>query len=186
MAKSKNNLSLLLTATAIFVMSIGPVFAAMNGMRGDMSMGNLRVGITKTEVAVVSGMSDMAIGDSGDGSNLTWKSTVCISKMQAGGYRIAADGNVDADGNFIIASGDKVIPYQVAWNSTDDSNAAENVALTPGVPLEVSQTDDDVRKCGTSVNATEASLVINIPQDAMQLARNENYTESLTVVIAPN
>ncbi len=151
-----------------------------------MSMGSLKVGITKAEVAVMSGVSDMVISGNGNGSDLTWKSTVCISKMQAGGYRIAADGNVDADGNFVIASGDNVIPYQVAWNSTDESNAAANVALTPGVPLVVSQTADDARKCGTSANATEASLVINIPQDAMQMAQKGNLSESLTVVIAPN
>jgi hypothetical protein len=186
MTQSKNTFSLLLTAVAMLMMNISPVLAAMNGSRGDMSMANLIVGITKGDVAVMSGMSDMVISDSADGSGITWKSTVCISKMQAGGYRVAVDGNVDSDGNFIIANGDNVIPYQVAWNSTDETNPAGNVALTAGATLEVSQTADNTRKCGTTLNATEASIVINIPQDAMKYARNESYVESLTVVLAPN
>ncbi len=120
-----------ITASTIF--SGGIVFAATDGTQGDPSTGTTLISVTKTKLAMVSGMTDLTLGSwqIGDAAPQLTTDACIYSDTVGGGYKVTASGDGAASAFTLSDGAAHTLPYSVAWNSLGGGNLT-NVGTCTG------------------------------------------------------
>jgi|GEM_PF-2510250 len=179
-----------LAATVLLVAAQGfPAHAATQGSEGNTSTGSVSISVTKEAMAKISGFDDMQVSLDNTDVDFIWTDDLCIYSNRASrNYRIIGIGSNVAGGEFILSNGSKTLPYQVFWNADSDGNLSnDGIRLTPGQPAKNLQgASNDDPTCSKTQSAANARLIINIATAVLQANAEGHYSESLTLLVAPD
>jgi len=165
--------------TAMVTLAAGIALAASDGVLGLNSTGTTDISITKGDQAMITGMADIALAawttsdpaPAGTATACVYTTTglyqVTTSSLNAAGvdYRLF-DGGTD------------YVVYTVEWND----GVAGLQAMTQGTAMVGQVGDAAQQNCG---GATPATVSVDITVGEINGAPVGVYTDTLTVVIAP-
>jgi hypothetical protein len=155
----------------------GSAVAATDGVLGSTSSGTTTVSITKTERVAISGMSDIALPPwSTGGPSPTGSTGGCVFST-TGRYRVTASSANTTGADFRLSNGLDFIVYSVEW-----IDAAGLTSMTAGTALTGRTGDAISQTCGGTL---PANVVVKIDVGPMQAAASGAYTDTLTVLVAP-
>jgi hypothetical protein len=152
--------------------------AATDGVLGLTSQGTTIVSITKGDVVMITGLTDIALAPWTTGQPApAGLSSACVF-TSTGNYQVTASSANTTGSDFRLTDGLNFIVYTTAWNDGVSGAAA----LTGGTPLTTRVGDAVSMNCG---GATPAQVTVNITVAEMNGAPVGSYTDTLTLLIAP-
>ncbi len=169
-------------AVAAFAVS-GITFAATNGTPGPTSTGSSVVTIIKQDAVQITKVDDLNFANPGFLSTAARLSDdVCVFSTTTG-YNVTLTSLNGAAGAFALSDGTNSFPYAVAWGTTGFAAGAGS-PVTAGTAL-TGQTGDNVNPdCGGAA-ATNAAFDVTIAAADYNAAPTGTYTDTLTMVVAP-
>ena len=179
-----NSLKLLAPVAVAGLLASGLASAASDGTLGLTSTGTLDITVTKGDMALITKLDDIALGTFstwgvGDG-NLTGNDDVCVFATTAN-YIVTAESANSSGTDFRLSDsgGTNFITYTVTWDDGPGGAFAlsEGTASGPQVP----HTEQD---CGGALS-TNATVAVSISEANMIAAASGIYSDTLTLLIAP-
>ncbi|TNF65515.1 MAG: hypothetical protein EP298_12390 [Gammaproteobacteria bacterium] len=178
----------LLIAAAMLIPSYS--FAATQGTTGATSTGTVDISINVGEIARISNLSDFNLGNWVAGT-VTDQQNVCIYTNESlGQYTVTASSLNSQGGNFsLYDGGSNYLEYRVYWEdqaggsvgtSTASWFGAGSSGTTSGAQSNANTTSDT---CGGIDNAT---LLVRVLNADLTAAVDGAYSDTLTLIIAPN
>lgn len=131
----------------------------------------------------IGNFTDLAFGTIGNlATDAVLSEDLCVYSTSAtSGYHVTASGT-GPSGEFALASGSDLLPYDVAWSSSAGQSSGS--LLTANVPL-TGQISAAKQQTCNSGPATTASLVVILRAAALSSATAGSYSGALTIVIGP-
>ncbi len=167
-----------LAATCPLLLWSTAVFASSDGVLGLTSIGTTIVSITKGDVAMISGLGDIALAPWANGQPAPAGLTTACVFTSTGNYQVTATSAFTTGSDFRLSDGINFVTYTASWNDGVSGVAG----LTGGTPM-VGQVGDAVSMtCG---GATPAQVIVNITNPNMVGAAVGTYSDTLTLLIAP-
>ena len=167
-----------LVATCPLLLWSTAVFAATDGVLGLTSIGTSIVSITKGDVAMITGLGDIALAPWANGQPAPAGLTTACVFTSTGNYQVTASSAFTTGSDFRLSDGINFITYTASWND----GVSGVSGLTGGTPM-VGQVGDAVSMtCG---GATPAQVIVNITNPNMVGAAVGTYSDTLTLLIAP-
>ncbi len=171
-------LGLALATAAMVALAAGSTLAATDGLLGLNSTGTSLVSITKGDQAQITGMADIALPPWSTGMPAPAGATSSCVFTTTGSYQVTTSSANTSGADYRLFNGFGFIAYTVEWND----GVIGLQAMTGGTAL-VTQTGDATDPtCG---GATPATVAMGITTSEMDLAAAGAYTDTLTVLIAP-
>lgn len=159
-------------------------FAASQGTLGLTSTGTTDLSITKGETAQISGLDDIALGSWSTGDAAPTQADALCVYTSTGNYEITATSANATGTTFRLKdSGSNYINYTVDW--TDDAAVPVTTALSSGVLLAGQVGDAANTDCGGVMNASVTVNIANGGAGGMNAAATGNYSDTLTLLVAP-
>jgi hypothetical protein len=153
--------------------------AASDGALDLTSTGDTIVSITKGDVAQITGMGDIGLAPWTNGQPAPAGLTSACVFSSTTNYQVTATSANTGGTNFRLRDGGtNFIVYTVQWN---DGNGGGPAAVAGGTPL-TARVGSNVAGCG---GTTPAQVLVAITNGAMNGAAVSSYSDTLTLVIAP-
>lgn len=175
-------LKLLGVLCAGIALSAAPVLAATQGTIGATSTGSLTIDAFIANLAQISSLDDIDLGNYDGTSAMSGNDQVCVFS-NTGGYEVTATG--DGAGNaFELSNGTDALDYGVEW--ADSAGAGSGTAMTSGAALQFAAPSGPITTpdCngGTSLNAR---VFVDVLATDLAVAPAGTYTGVLTLTVAP-
>jgi len=157
--------------------------AATQGQKGATSTGSLGIFLNVPALARISKLEDIQLGSwTGDGDLTGSSNAICIW-TNSGVYSVTAQSqNVQGNDFNLRSNNGKTLPYKVQWAQLGNQTSGQ--ALTPNSPLTGQNTNAQSVDCSQGPSAT-AGLFVNVNENALSIAGEGAYSDTLTLVIAP-
>ncbi len=146
-------------------------------MPGPRSSGTTVVSISKVDRVRISGISDISLSSwSAGGPTPSGVTSFCVFSS-TGRYQVAASSAHSSGADFRLTNGSDFVVYSVQWDS-----GSTRTPMTSGTPL-THRTGDaiDLSCAGRS----PAAVVVGTVEGQMGSAPAGRYTDTLTVLVAP-
>ncbi len=168
-------------ATCIFTFGSVSAFAASDGTLGFTSQGSVDITLGVGDRVQISGLDDITLGQWSGSGALTGDEELCVYSSTSK-YDITISGLHASNSFALSAGGSTALPYTVSW--ADDPNDATNGFrnVTEGTHLTGNVGDSSYYTCNGNTNAT---LRIHITEANLQAAAAGNYSDTLTINVAP-
>jgi hypothetical protein len=153
-------------------------FAATDGVLGLTSVGTTIVSITKGDQALITGMLDIALPPWSTGSPAPAGATTACVFSTTGNYQVTTSSANTSGNDYRLTDGFGFIIYTVEWND----GVAGLQPMVGGTALAGQVGDGASQNCGGALPATVA---VGIAVGEMNAAAAGAYTDTLTVLIAP-
>lgn len=142
---------------------------------------NFRADITISDIVRVSGLTDIPFGIHTPGSDRTAERTFCVySNNDSAGYSVTISSpNQDAGGNFFLAGSADTIPYKVYFK---DNTTAGFGTEASNVPI----TGSGNNAASNCNNVDNAKISVNINDLDIVESKTGTYSDTLTVLVAPD
>ena len=174
---ARNRLASLVATCSLLLWSTA-AFAASDGALGLTSLGSTTVSIAKGDVAMITGLGDIALAPWANGQPAPAGLTTACVFTSTGNYQVTASSAFTTGSDFRLSDGINFITYTASWND----GVSGVSGLTGGTPM-TSQVGDAVSMtCG---GATPAQVTVNITNGNMTGAAVGTYSDTLTLLIAP-
>lgn len=163
--------------------------ASTQGFTGVTSQGAISLSLHKASMVRISNLSDMLVNWTDTDGDVVWRNDICVYSTRGnGGYTVTATGASNDDGAFVMRNGENTVPYNITWNDGGGGNLSdEGIALLPGVPSGMlSHASTDNSSCSGGTPGPTARLLITIPRSNIEAVHDGNYSETLTLLLAPN
>ncbi len=151
--------------------------AATDGTLGLTSTGTTDISIIKGDTAQITGLQDMVMTPWTAGSPAPVDSSPACVYTSTGNYQVTMTSANGAGGAYRLADGANFVNYGVQWND----GAAGFAGTTNGNTL-VGRSGSTIVGCG---GTTPATVQVNISIGNITAAPVGNYSDTLTVLIAP-
>jgi len=178
-ARNLRKLGLALAMTAMVTLAAGTALAATDGLLGLNSTGTTIVSITKGDQALITGMADIALAPWTTGQPAPAGAAMSCVYTTTGQYQVTtSSANASGVDYRLYDGGVGYAVYTVEWND----GVLGPQGMTQGTAM-VGQTGEAaLQDCG---GATPATVSVDITIGEMNGAPVGVYTDTLTVVIAP-
>ena len=154
-----------------------PGLAATDGVPGSRSSGTTVVSISKVDRVRISGISDISLSSwSAGGPTPSGATGLCIFSS-SGRYQVAASSAHSSGSDFRLTNGSDFVVYSVHWDS-----GSKTTPMTSGTPFSQRTSDADDLSCAGRL---PAAVVVRAVEAQMGSAPAGRYTDTLTVLVAP-
>ena len=170
-------------ALASLVAASGTALAATDGTLGATSTGTTDITMQVDDAVMITGLEDMPLGAYTGTAALTGATAFCVYRNGTGNYDVTLTSANSTTTAFqaVNVDGD-VVPYTVIYN--DAPIPVGGTALASGVISPAPFVGNGAsRTCG---GADNASLQVTFAQTVLDAAPTGSYSDTLTVLIAPN
>lgn len=178
MALAINNLGKSI-ALASLIAAAGSAYSAQDGSLGATSTGSLDVKVDVADRVQISGLNDIDFGAYAGTGALNGNDAFCVYRNGTGAYSVSIDSPQADVGSFRLSNGSDFITYSVTFNDAADITGGS--AVSSGDSLTGSGSATSLT-CG---GASNASLGVSIAENDLQAAASGNYTDTITLVVAP-
>ena len=167
-------------AAALSVSALGGVaFAATQGTLGSTSTGTSSLSATVTSLVQITDVADITLTAATAADPLAGSDSVCVYSNASGNlYEITAQ-SANGSGSFLLSDGSNTMAYTVSWTDADSTN----VSLTEGAQ---SNSNLDGSASTTCSDSLTSSVALNVPAATWTTSPAGTYTDTLTLVVAPN
>jgi len=166
-------------ALASLLAAAGTAYSAENGSLGATSSGSLDVSVEVADRVQISGLDDIDFGAYGGTGSLDGNDAFCVYRNGTGAYDVTINSAQADSGDFRLSDGSNFITYSVTFN--DDAAITGGTDVSSGDSLAGNGSANSLT-CG---GANNASLGVSIAEDALQAAASGDYTDTITLVVAP-
>jgi uncharacterized protein YdbL (DUF1318 family) len=162
------------------ILSSGTAIAATQGTLGATSTGTLDITITKADQAQITSINDINLGAWTIASSApTGFDDICVY-TSTGSYEVTTTSANFTGANYRLYDGSaNYVVYTVSWN---DATGGGGAAMTHNTAMTGQTGNSASATCGGSQNA---SVQVDITNVAMAAAVAGTYTDTLTMVVAP-
>ena len=174
-----------ITASTIF--SGGVVFAATDGLQDVTSTGTTVISVTKTKVAMITGMTDLTLGawQIGDAAPQLTTDACIYADTVGGGYKVTASGDGTASAFTLSDGAAHTLPYSVAWNSLGGGNLTNVGTALVTTVQSGAKANADTASLSCATAGPTARLIVGVLNADLIAVPAGAYTGTLTIVITP-
>ena len=169
--------SAIVLAIAVSGFATSPVTAATQGKLGASSTGTAVVSIAKVDRVLITGMSDIALGPWSNGDSDSTGTTLACVYSSTGRYRVTAFSVHTEGSSFRLSNGAEFIDYSVEWKSPGESASLGAGQAFTGLTGDATSL--------TCAGAQPVSIVVKVGAGEMERADTGLYSDTLTVLVAP-
>lgn len=158
----------------------GVAFAATQGSLGSTSTGTSSLNATVTDLVQITDVNDITLTAATASDPLAGSdSSVCVYSNASGNlYEITAT-SANGSGSFLLSDGSNTMAYTVSWTDSSSGNAS----LTEGAQSTSNFAGSAQTNCG---DGNTSSVALNVPAATWTTSPAGAYTDTLTLVVAPN
>ncbi len=174
---------LLFTSVACAVTG-SQALASTQGTLGATSTGTITITVSVPSRVQITALNDVTFANVDPTVTATNAQSNCVwSNTATKGYTITATGG-GTGGAFTLRSGALTpVTYSVQWNQS--TGQASGTALTAGTASGTFNSTATTPTCATAPT-TSSSLIVSIPSaQLLTMASLTNYTDTLTLLVAP-
>ncbi len=142
---------------------------------------NFRSDLVVSDIVRVSGLTDIAFGVHVPGADQVGERTFCVyANNDSALYNVTISSpNQDGGGNFFLKSPDDTIPYSLYFK--DNTSAGFGTAV--GTAAINGNGNNSANDCGSVHNA---KISVSVADADIVPSKTGNYSDTLTILVAPN
>lgn len=154
--------------------------ATVDGSLGLTSTGTQDVTLGITDLAKVTGIAAIGLGNYTGTGGLSQSDTMCVYRNGTGSYSVTLTSANAAAGAFRLNAGTNFVTYAVDW--TDNGTVGTTTGVASGTAVTGQGGDASSQTCGGVDNAT---LAVGVTEAALQAAPTGSYTDVITILVSP-
>lgn len=167
-------------AAALSVSAVGGVaFAATQGSLGSTSTGTSSLSATVTDLVQITDVADITLTAATAADPLAGNDSVCVYSNASGNLYEVTASSANGSGSFELSDGSNTMVYTVNWTDS----ASSQVALTEGAQTSSNLAGSASTSCA---DTKTSSVALSVPAATWTTSPAGTYTDTLTLVVAPN